>query len=108
MSAARSRRTARSRGVGGGPFTIHFSTHWQAGRWLVEVRRDGAPFPSAVAGSRYELRGGGAVVLLTPYSRGRLWIAEPELGELGVVEYLHRFGSPIRYAYVPRPRPLSS
>jgi S-adenosylmethionine:tRNA ribosyltransferase-isomerase len=93
--------------VPGGPFTIHFSTEWNGG-WLVEVRRDGAPFPSAAAGSRYELRGGGAVVLLSPYSEGRLWIASPELGGLGVVEYLHRFGSPIRYGYVPRPWPLSA
>jgi S-adenosylmethionine:tRNA ribosyltransferase-isomerase len=93
--------------VPGGPFTIHFSTEWNGG-WLVEVRRDGAPFPSAAAGSRYELRGGGAVVLLSPYSEGRLWIASPELGGLGVVEYLQRFGSPIRYGYVPRPWPLSA
>jgi S-adenosylmethionine:tRNA ribosyltransferase-isomerase len=94
--------------VPGGPFVIHFSTEWSDGHWLVEVRRDGAPFPSAVAGSRYELRGGGAVELLSPYSQGRLWVAAPELGGLGVVEYLHRFGSPIRYGYVPRPWPLRS
>jgi len=93
--------------VPGGPFTIHFSTAWTGGQWLVEVRRDGAPYPTAVAGSRYELRGGGAVVLLSPYSEGRLWVAAPELGELGVIEYLHRFGSPIRYGYVPRPWPLA-
>jgi S-adenosylmethionine:tRNA ribosyltransferase-isomerase len=82
---------------------VHFSTAWHDGQWIVELRRAGAPYRDAVAGACYPLRGGGAVVLRRPYSPGRLWIADPHLGGLGVVEYLARHGAPIRYRYVPRP-----
>lgn len=82
---------------------VHFSTAWTGGQWIVELRRGGRPYLDAVAGACYPLRGGGAVVLREPYSAGRLWIADPHLGGLDVVEYLRRHGEPIRYGYVPRP-----
>jgi len=42
--------------------------------------------------------------LSEPYSTGRLWVAEPHLSGVGVVDYLHRHGAPIRYDYLTRYR----
>jgi S-adenosylmethionine:tRNA ribosyltransferase-isomerase len=69
--------------------------------WLVELRRNYRPYPHGAAGQRLDLAGGGTVTLRAPYSTGRLWVADLDLGGLGVVDYLHRHGTPIRYGYVP-------
>jgi S-adenosylmethionine:tRNA ribosyltransferase-isomerase len=89
----------------------HFSTEQTDGRWLVELRRTHEkttrPYGTAEVGQRYQLRGGGHIVLVEPYSTGRLWSTHVDVGQLGVVEYLCRYGDPIRYDYVTRPWPLS-
>lgn len=92
---------------------VHFSTGEVDGAWLVEPRLApvaGAPttgpLTSAVAGQRFELRGGASVTLRAPYSRGRLW--EASVSTTDVPGYLRRFGEPIRYGYVPRQWPLSA
>jgi S-adenosylmethionine:tRNA ribosyltransferase-isomerase len=92
--------------VVGGSFAVHFSTSCSDGRWLVEIRRGGAPFLEGVAGTPYQMVGGGTVVLREPYSSGRLWAAQLSLGGLDVVSYLEGHGTPIRYSYVPRSWPL--
>jgi S-adenosylmethionine:tRNA ribosyltransferase-isomerase len=92
---------------------VHFSTCLADGTWLVEPRRAGpadaptlGPLESAVAGQRFVLRGGGSVTLLSPYTRGRLWVASLSFAD--VRGYLSRHGAPIRYSYVPRSWPLSA
>ena len=87
---------------------IHFSTRREDGTWLVELRRSTgkstAPFQGGTVGQSYPLRGGATVTLVEPYSTGRLWVARVDTAE--VVDYLHRYGLPIRYGYVPRAWPL--
>ncbi|SNT43943.1 S-adenosylmethionine:tRNA ribosyltransferase-isomerase [Asanoa hainanensis] len=83
---------------------VHFSTANPDGTWLVEPR--GALAPTAATGQRIDLRGGGSVTLLAPYSRGRLWVASLSFAD--VRTYLNSHGSPIRYDYVPREWPLSA
>jgi S-adenosylmethionine:tRNA ribosyltransferase-isomerase len=54
------------------------------------------------------LAGGGGVTILSPYRDSqRLWIARLEL-DLPVVDYLRRWGRPIRYSYIERPFPISA
>jgi S-adenosylmethionine:tRNA ribosyltransferase-isomerase len=97
-------------GIAGRDLTLHFSTELPDGGWVVELRRTSGkatvPYAGGQPGQRYELVGGGAVVLTEPYSTGRLWVAEPHLSGVGVVDYLHRHGAPIRYDYLTRPWPL--
>jgi S-adenosylmethionine:tRNA ribosyltransferase-isomerase len=101
----------------GDRFELHLSTQLPGGFWVIEVRRPGpvASLPSREgrAGAIYELEGGGCVTLLAPYpfvarleAQSRLWIAALELAE-PVLPYLERFGSPIRYGYVPASWPDS-
>jgi S-adenosylmethionine:tRNA ribosyltransferase-isomerase len=96
--------------VPGRDLTVHFSTEQPDGRWIVELRQtDGRatkPYDGGSAAQRHALPGGAAVVLDEPYSVGRLWVARVDTGGLEVPRYLLRFGSPIRYGYVPRPWPL--
>ncbi len=90
-----------ARGTG----VVHFSTELADGRWLVEMRGgDGATrLTDGVPGARYRLAGGAEVVLLAPYSDGRLWESSVHTGNgKDVVAYLHRHGRPIRYSYVER------
>ena len=98
-------------------FAVHLSTRLPGNFWVVEVRRPDVvasqPFRHALAGRRFDLESGGRLTLLAPYplTRGlaaasRLWIAALELSE-PVLSYLERFGSPIRYGYVPDPWPAS-
>ncbi|GAA4436534.1 S-adenosylmethionine:tRNA ribosyltransferase-isomerase [Phytohabitans houttuyneae] len=94
----------------GGGLTVHFSNELGRGEWLVELRQaEGKatrPYDGGVAGQRYPLPGGGSVRLREEYSRGRLWTATVDTGG-PVQSYLRAYGQPIRYAYVPRPWPLS-
>jgi S-adenosylmethionine:tRNA ribosyltransferase-isomerase len=92
---------------------LHLSTELPDGGWLVELRRPAragkatAPYPDAVAGQRLRLPDGGVAVLREPYSAGRLWHAH--IGATRpVLEFLHRYGEPIRYSYVPRAWPLEN
>jgi S-adenosylmethionine:tRNA ribosyltransferase-isomerase len=111
----------------GTPLELHFSTRLEANLWLVELRRlDAAtnaalPMFDGVAGEMLRLPGGAAATLLAPYIHGaelngrrneaaappaRLWKADIRLPH-PFVEYLDRYGFPIRYSYVPRAWPSS-
>jgi len=98
---------------------LHFSTRLQASVWSVELRRltpDGTrPLLDGKVGETLQLLAGGRVTLRSPHVRPeagaaasgqRLWIAAVFL-PLPSDAYLHRFGFPIRYGYVPQPWPLS-
>ena len=106
-----------ARARNGERFEVHLSTRMPGHFWVIEVRRPGPvaslPYRDAHAGTIYELEGGGCITLLAPYplvdrldAQSRLWIAVLELGE-PVLSYLDRFGSPIRYGYVPASWPGS-
>lgn len=73
-------------------------------RWIVELRRDAAPF-RVRRRQIVSLPGGGRAELLAPFlSSPRLWIARLRLP--GSLEsYLARYGRPIRYRYADE-RPL--
>ena len=95
----------------GAELELHLSTpapRLSEGYWLVELRRDGAPFGDVRAGERIELPDCGRVKILAPYAGGnRLWLARLDvLG--GLEEYLGRYGRPIRYGYVEEDWPLSA
>ena len=102
------------------PVELHLSTPVPGGterQWVIELRRlssEGTvPLPTACAGERLELGGGGIVTLLEPYRpaahaprRGvRLWVADLDLPG-SVLGYAAAHGSPIRYGYVPDRWPL--
>jgi len=106
-----------ARARNGDRYEVHLSTRMPGHFWVIEVRRPGPvaslPYRDARAGTIYELEGGGCSTLLAPYpfvdrldAQSRLWIAALELGE-PVLSYLDRFGSPIRYGYVPASWPES-
>jgi S-adenosylmethionine:tRNA ribosyltransferase-isomerase len=109
-----------ARRADGTALTLHLSTPEPAGgvvasdvpargtgRWIVELRRDGARFRGGAAGERLALAGGGSAELVAPYlSPGRLWIAALDL-PAPLLDHLTAHGRPIRYAHQPRPRPLS-
>lgn len=93
---------------------IHFSTTQPGGLVVVEPR-----VPSGIASlqldkarsGRADLPGGAAIELLAPYpldsATRRLWLASVETG-CPLVEYLGRWGRPIRYSYVDDAYPLES
>jgi S-adenosylmethionine:tRNA ribosyltransferase-isomerase len=84
--------------------TLHWSSSLPAGLSVVEPRGI-----EAVAGERLTLPGGASATLLAPYRDSRrLWIAILGLDGLPVVDYLRRWGRPIRYPYVTHPFPLSA
>ncbi|HTQ94463.1 MAG TPA: S-adenosylmethionine:tRNA ribosyltransferase-isomerase, partial [Streptosporangiaceae bacterium] len=86
---------------------VHFSGPRPDGSWLTELRllrgKSTVPNGRGYPGQRLSLPGG---VTLTLESRitARLWQARLSVA---VVPYLLRYGSPIRYSYVPREWPLS-
>ena len=76
-------------------------------RWVVELRRDGERHRAARAGERRPLPGGGRAELLAPYlGARRLWAARLRLPD-PLLDYLDRYGEPIRYRHQPEPRPLA-
>jgi S-adenosylmethionine:tRNA ribosyltransferase-isomerase len=75
--------------------------------WIVELRRDEAPFAGGEAGEEVTLPGGAGATLLARYTKGRLWLARLDLPSL-LDRYLAEHGQPIRYDYVPRRWPLSA
>jgi S-adenosylmethionine:tRNA ribosyltransferase-isomerase len=89
---------------------LHLSTpapRLTEGYWLVELRRDGAPFGDVRTGERFQLPGGGRVKILVPYAGGnRLWLARLDVPN-GLEAYLGSHGHPIRYGYVEREWPLT-
>lgn len=91
------------------PFELHLSTRLPGDVWVVEVRRPGpvasVPYRGARAGTTFALADGGRIRLLAPYpfdtaiETSRLWAATLQLHE-PLLQYLERFGRPIRYGYV--------
>jgi S-adenosylmethionine:tRNA ribosyltransferase-isomerase len=106
----------------GSPADLHFSGRLPGGVWVVEPRRRehrgdrGAasrPWIGVPPPTSFELPAGGHVVLHTPATAGlpaeraRLWIASVKLpGE--PLDYLARYGRPIRYSYVERDWPIDA
>jgi S-adenosylmethionine:tRNA ribosyltransferase-isomerase len=99
---------------------LHLSTELPGGLRTVEVRALGAngtgtqPFRERLAGERVHLPACGHATLLAPYpyagdlaAPARLWAAVLEL-PMPLDTYLQRFGTPIRYGYVPRPWPADA
>ena len=94
---------------------IHFSTRLPGGFYIVEPRLLSGPTSKPdhdVAPGLVRLPGGASVELLAPYpadsSRARLWLSRLELGGSSLLEYLARWGRPIRYKHVDAPYPLES
>ena len=96
---------------------LHLSTLLPGGLWAVEVRDSTAegskPLRLALAGEVLALPDGGRATLLAPYpffgdlfTPSRLWSAALEL-PVGVMSFLDRHGSPIRYGYVTQDWPIS-
>ena len=79
---------------------------------LVELRRfEGdttVPLLDAHAGELLELPAYAGARLLRRHDGSRLWRARLALGGATLVDYLHRHGHPIRYAYAERAWPLSA
>lgn len=100
---------------------LHLSTRLPADLWIVELRRQAEkgtfPYFDGRAGETLRLPGGASITLHTPYSadqRGihhaatptRLWIATLSLPE-PLLDYLDRYGFPIRYGYMRDQWPIS-
>jgi S-adenosylmethionine:tRNA ribosyltransferase-isomerase len=87
----------------GEEIALHWSTSLPGGLSVVEPRK-----VVAHAGEVLTLPGGGAATLLSPYRHSpRLWIARLDIAS-PVVDYLRRWGRPIRYPYVSAQFPLSA
>jgi S-adenosylmethionine:tRNA ribosyltransferase-isomerase len=77
--------------------------------WVVELRtRERLPFSAPAPGARIDLPAGASAHLIARYAGGRrLSVAKLDLPE-PLLDYLHRHGKPIRYAYVPAEWPLDA
>lgn len=89
---------------------VHFSTELDDGDWLAEFRPPGrarGPITDVASGEQVVLSGDVAatVVRAEPPDQRRLHRVHIAV-DGGVVRYLKMHGRPIRYAYVPRPRPV--
>jgi S-adenosylmethionine:tRNA-ribosyltransferase-isomerase (queuine synthetase) len=86
---------------------VHFSGPRPDGSWLTELRlvrgKTTVPNDRGYPGQRLSLPGG-VTLTLEARATARLWQARLSVA---VVPYLLRYGSPIRYSYVPREWPLS-
>jgi S-adenosylmethionine:tRNA ribosyltransferase-isomerase len=90
--------------LGGSDLPLHLSTHLPGDLWAVEPR-GAVPSEGPV---RLILPAGGVARLLAPYQDSRrLWLARLDL-PLPVLDYLARWGRPIRYAYVEGEWPLDA
>ncbi len=92
---------------------VHISTELPTGLHLVEVRHpagDGTTEPDLadLTGATLALPQGGGVHLLGRMPRSvRLWVATLDL-PVPLLEYLCRYGRPIRYRYVPDAWPINA
>lgn len=100
----------------GQPIAVHFSTARTENIWVVELRsatHATGHLPDVRPGERIDLPAGAALVVDASYPQpgvdgARLWTARVLIEySPGVLQYLTRHGSPIRYAHVPRQWPLS-
>lgn len=98
---------------------LHLSAPLSENRWVVEVRqyaeKGTIPLFDAEPGDVLRLPANATARLIEPYmpdpgaytgGRVRLWIAELSLSDHPVT-FTARYGTPIRYSYVPKPWPLS-
>ena len=96
---------------------VHLSSPLMASRWAIELRRDSpkgsSPLLDARPGERFRLPGGATAVLVEPYAERspsaggvRLWNAQLSL-PTDYLTWSTKYGSPIRYSYVPERWPLS-
>ncbi|MDF5754881.1 S-adenosylmethionine:tRNA ribosyltransferase-isomerase [Spongiactinospora sp. TRM90649] len=88
---------------------VHFSTEYEDGSWLVELRRPirsgaSSPYAGGEPGEWLPLPGGATLRLLARETP-RLWRARLDHEVHG---YLARHGVPIRYSYVGRDWPLAA
>lgn len=93
----------------GGAVMVHLSTpvpSGEAGRWVIELRRDGARVADGRPGESIALPGGGRADLLASHLGTRLWVAELTL-PAPLPGYLARHGAPIRYRHLDGAWPLS-
>ncbi|MEO8575815.1 MAG: S-adenosylmethionine:tRNA ribosyltransferase-isomerase [Gemmatimonadales bacterium] len=99
------------------PVWLHLSAPLGGLRWVVELRqttlKGSVALLDADAGETLSLPGGAKARLIEPYAEVhsltggvRLWIAELSLS-MNALTYSDRYGSPIRYSYVPQRWPLS-
>jgi S-adenosylmethionine:tRNA ribosyltransferase-isomerase len=99
-----------ARRADGSVLDLHLSTPVPDGDpdlWVVELRREGAPFRGGHTRERLGLPAGGSAHLLARYMSGRrLWVARLQLPE-PLLSYLANHGHPIRYGYVPHELPLA-
>ena len=92
---------------------VHLSTELPTGLWLVELRHpvDGAatePLLDDAMGEQVRLADGGTVTLLGRMPGSvRLWVATLDL-PMELLDYLDRYGRPIRYRYVPANWPIDT
>jgi S-adenosylmethionine:tRNA ribosyltransferase-isomerase len=91
--------------------TVHFSTPVPGEDdrvWLVELRRrtgkSSVPYSGGSADEWIPMPGQATLTLLRRRTE-RLWVARLSTG---VVRYLRRYGTPIRYGYVPREWPTAA
>ena len=97
-----------ARRADGSELELRLSTPTPGGRWLVELRRDRAPFTGGEAGEQVTLPGGATATLLARHGRGkRLWAADVSL-PAPLEPYLAEHGHPIRYDYVPDEWPIEA
>jgi len=86
----------------GRELVIHLSTRLPDGLWIVEPRHASVELDESVA-----VPDEGRITFLAPHANSsRLWIARLDL-PLPVLDYLHRWGRPIHYAYLHDEWPLS-
>ena len=89
---------------------LHLSTPLPGGpegHWVVELRHGARRFRAARAGESLSLPVGGRAELAAPYLAGsRLWVARLEL-PVALMDYLSRYGGPIRYRHVRGARTLA-
>ncbi len=87
----------------GRPFPLRLSTRLQPDLWTVEPRGE-----RTTAGDSLILPGGASATFMSPYAGSRrLWVARLDLPE-PLIDYVLRWGQPIRYSYVPDYWPLDA
>jgi len=91
---------------------LHVSSPLPGDLWLVEVREPAGaastPFSGDLQGCTLTLPAGGRATLLHRYTGSqRLWIATLQL-DTPLIDYLARWGRPIRYAYVTEEWPIAA
>jgi S-adenosylmethionine:tRNA ribosyltransferase-isomerase len=92
---------------------VHFATrapHLPEPWFVVELRSsDGSrPIPGSRCAERLALTGGGTVELVTPYASGNRLVLSRVQTDGPLLEYLDRFGEPIRYGHMSGAWPLAA